>query len=87
MEKIHTTVQKDLHDPNNHDDVITHLEPDTLGCEVKLALGSNNRNKTSGGDGFPVELFQILKDDAMKALHKICQQIWKIQQCFHSIIF
>ena len=60
--------------------MISHLEPDILEYEVKLALGSNNRNKTSGGDGFPVELFQILKDDAMKALHKICQQIWKIQQ-------
>ena len=60
--------------------MITHLEPDTLGCEVKWALGSITTNKTSGGDGIPVELFQILKDDAMKALHSICQQIWKTQQ-------
>ena len=72
--------KKDLHDPNNHDDVITHLEPDTLGCEVKWALGSITTNKASGGDGSPVELFQILKDDAVKVLHSICQQIWKTQQ-------
>ena len=69
--------KKDLHDPDNHDDVITHLEPDILECEVKWALGSITMNKASGGDGIPVELFQILKDDAVKVLHSICQQIWK----------
>ena len=69
--------KKDLHDPDNHDDVITHLEPDILECEVKWALESIIVNKASGGDGIPVELFQILKDDAMKVLHSICQQIWK----------
>ena len=67
-------------DPDNHDGVITHLEPDILECEVKWALGSITTNKASGGDGIPVELFQILKDDAMKVLHSICQQIWKTQQ-------
>ena len=67
-------------DPDNHDGVITHLEPDILECEVKLALGSITMNKTSGSDGIPVQLFQILKDDAMKMLHSICQQIWKTQQ-------
>ena len=72
--------KKDLHDPDNHDDVITHLEPDILECEVKWALGSITTNKASGGDGIPVELFQILKDDAVKVLHSICQQIWKTQQ-------
>ena len=72
--------QKDLHDPDNHDVVITHLEPDILECEVKWALGSITMNKTSGGDGIPVELFQILKDDAVKVQHSICQQIWKAQQ-------
>ena len=72
--------KKDLHDQDNHDDVITHLEPDILECEVKWALGSITTNKASGGDGVPVELFQILKDDAVKVLHSICQQIWKIQQ-------
>ena len=71
--------QKDLHDPDNHG-VITHLEPDILECEVKRALGSLTMNKASGGDGIPVELFQILKDDAVKVLHSICQQTWKIQQ-------
>ena len=71
---------KDLHDPDNHDDVITNLEPDILECEVKWALGSITTNKTSGGDGIPVELFQIIKDDAVKVLHSICQQIWKTQQ-------
>ena len=71
--------KKDLHDPNNHDGVITHLEPDILECEVKGALGSITTNKASGGDGIPVELFQILKDDAVKVLHSICQQIWKTQ--------
>ena len=70
--------KKDLHDPDNHDDVITHLEPDILECEVKWALGSITMNKASGGDGIPVELFQILKDDAVKVLHSICQEIWKL---------
>ena len=73
--------RKDLHDPDNHGDVITHLEPDILECEVEWALGSITMNKTSGGEGIPVELFQILKDDAVKVLHSICQQIWKTQQC------
>ena len=72
--------RKDLHDPDNHDDVSTHIEPDILECEVKWALESITRNKASGGDGIPVELFQILKDDAVKVLHLICQQIWKTQQ-------
>ena len=72
--------KKDLHDPDNHDDVITNLEPDILECEVKWALESIITNKASGGDGIPVELFQILKDDAVKVLHSICQQIWKTQQ-------
>ena len=72
--------KKDLHDQNNHDGVITDLEPDILGCEDKWALGSFTPNKASGGDGIPVELFQILKDDAVKVLHSICQQIWKTQQ-------
>ena len=72
--------KKDLHDPDNHDGVITHLEPDILECEVKWALGSITTNKASGGDGIPVELFQILKDDAVKVLHSICQQIRKTQQ-------
>ena len=72
--------KKDLHDPDNHYGVITHLEPDILECEVKWALESITTNKASGGDGIPVELFQILKDDAMKVLHSICQQIWKTQQ-------
>ena len=72
--------KKDLHDPNNHNGVITDLEPDILECEVKWALGSITTNKASGGDGIPVELFQILKDDAVKVLHSICQQIWKTQQ-------
>ena len=65
---------------DNHDDVITHLEPDTLECEVKWTLGSNTTNKASRGDGIPVELFQTLKDDTVKVLHSICQQIWKTQQ-------
>ena len=72
--------KKDLHDPDNHDGVITHLETDILECEVKWALESITANRASGGDGIPVELFQILKEDAMKALHSICQQIWKTQQ-------
>ena len=70
----------DLHDPDNHDGVITHLDPDILEFKVKWALGSITTNKASGGDGIPVELFQILKDDAVKVLHSICQQIWKIPQ-------
>ena len=69
--------KKDLHDSNNHDGVITHLEPDILERDIKWALGSITTNKASGGDGIPVELFQILKDDAVKVLHSICQQIWK----------
>ena len=72
--------KKYLHDPDNHDDVITNLEPDILECEVKWALESITTNKASGGDGIPVELFQILKDDAVKVLHSICQQIWTTQQ-------
>ena len=72
--------KKDLHDPGNHDDVITNLEPDLLECEVKWALESITTKKASGGDRIPVELFQILKDDAVKVLHSICQQIWKTQQ-------
>ena len=71
--------KKDLYDPDNHDGVITHLEPDILECEVKWALRSITTNKASGGDGITVELFQILKDD-LKVLHSICQQIWKTQQ-------
>ena len=70
---------KDLHDPDNHDGVITYLEPDILECEVKWALESITMNKASGGDGIPVELFQTLKGDAVKVLHSICQQIWKTQ--------
>ena len=70
----------DLHDQDNHDGVITHLEPDILECEVRWALGSISTNKASGGDGIPVELFQILKDDAVKVLHSICQLIWKTHQ-------
>ena len=72
--------KKHLYDPDNHDGVITHLEPDILECEVKWALGSITINKASGGDGIPVELIPILKDDAVKVLHSICQQIWKTQQ-------
>ena len=72
--------KKGLHDPDNHDGVITHLEPDILECEVKWALKSITMNKASGCDGIPVELFQILKDDAVKVLHSICQQIWETQQ-------
>ena len=71
--------KKDPHDPDNLDGVITHLEPDILKCELKWALGSIAMNKASGGDGIPVELFQILKDNAVKVLHSICQQIWKTQ--------
>ena len=83
MARIHRrTLQKkkNLHDPDNHDGVITHLEPDILECEVKWALGSITTNKASGRDRIPVELFKILKDDAVKVLYSICQQIWKTQQ-------
>ena len=73
--------KNDLHDPDNHDGVITRLESDILKCEVKWALGSVTVNKASGGDGILAELFQILKDDAVKVLHPICQQCWKTQQC------
>ena len=72
--------KNDLHDPDNHDGVITHLEPDILECEVKWALGSITKNKASGGDGILIELFQILKDDTVKVLFSIHQQIWKTQQ-------
>ena len=72
--------KKDLHDPDNHDHMITHVEPDILESKVRWALGSITANKTSGGDGIPVELFQILKDDAVKVLHSICQKIWKTQE-------
>ena len=72
--------KKDLHDPDNHDGVITHLEPDILECEVKWALGSITTDKASGGDEIPAKPFQILKDDAVKVLHSACQQIWKIHQ-------
>ena len=72
--------KKDLHAPDNHDGVITHLEPDILECEVEWALGTITTNKATGGDGIPLELFQILKDDAVKVLHSICPQIWKTQQ-------
>ena len=72
--------KKDLHSPDNHDGVIHNLEPDILECEVKWALDGITKDKASGGDGIPVELFQILKDDAVKVLHSICQQIWKTQQ-------
>ena len=81
MARIHRrAVQKELHDPDNHNGVITHLEPYILECEVKWALESITTNKASGGDGIPVELFQILKDDAVKVLHSICQKIWKTLQ-------
>ena len=79
MARIHI-YKKDLHDPDNHTGVITRLEPNILECEVKWALGTITTNKASGGDGIPAELFQILKDDAAKVLHSICQQIWKTQQ-------
>ena len=78
--KTQDYTKKDLHDPDNHNDVITHLELDILECEVKWALGSITMNKASGGDGIPVKLFQVLKDDAVKVLSSICQQIWKTQQ-------
>ena len=80
MARIHRrTIQKNLHDPDNHDGMITHLEPDILECEVEWALGSITTNKASGGDGIPVELFQILKDDAVKVLHSTHQQVGKTQ--------
>ena len=79
MARIHRrTIQKDLHDPDNHDGVITHLEPDILECEIKWVLGNITTNKASGSYGIPVELFQILKDDAVKVLHSICQQFGKL---------
>ena len=80
QEYIEELYKKDLHNPDNHDGVITDLEPDILECEVKWALGNSTMNKASGGDEIAVQLFQILKDDAMKELHSICQQIWKTQQ-------
>ena len=82
MARIHRRAiqKKYLHDPDNHDGVITRLEPDILKCEVKCALGSITMNKASGADGIPVVLFQILKDDAVKVLNSICRQIWKTQQ-------
>ena len=90
MARIHRNIQKNLNDLNNHDGVITHLEPDILECEAKWALESITTNKANEGDRIPVELLQILNDDAVKVLHSICQQIWKTQQwpqdwkrCFH----
>ena len=77
---IQKNYTKVLHDPDNHDSMISHIEPDILECEVKWVLRSITTNKASGDDGIPVELFQILKDDAVKVLHSICQQIWKTQQ-------
>ena len=77
MEELY---KKDIHEPDNHDGVITHLEPDILECEVKWALGNITTNKVNGGDGIPAELFQILKDDTVKVLQSICQQTWKTQQ-------
>ena len=81
MTRIHKrTIQKNLNNPDNHDGVVTYLEPDILECKVKWVLGSITTNKASGGDGIPAELFQILKDDAVKVLSSIYQQIWKTQQ-------
>ena len=80
QEYIEELYKKDLRDPDNHDGMITHLEPDILECEAKWALGSFTTNKAGGGDGIPVELFQILKDDAVEVLHSICQQVWETQQ-------
>ena len=80
QENTEELYKKDLHDPDNHYGVITHLEPDILECEVKWAFGSITTNKASGSDGISAELFQILKDDAMKVFHSICQQMWKTQQ-------
>ena len=79
--------KKGFHDPDNHDGVITHLEPDILECKVKWALGSFTMNKASGGDGIPVELFQILKDDAVKVLYSICQEIWQWPQDWKRSVF
>ena len=79
--------KKDFHDPDNHDGVITDLEPDILECKVQWTLGSVAMNKASGGDGIPDKLFQILKDDAVKVLHSICQQIWKTQQWPQDSVF
>ena len=80
-EELH---KKDLHDSDNHDGMISYLEPDILECDIKWALGSITMNKASGGDGIPAELFQILKDDAVKALQSICQQIWKLSSGFRT---
>ena len=81
MAKTHRRIiKRELHDPGNHNGVIIHLEPDTLECKVKWALGRITTNKAGGGDGIPLELFQILKNDAVKGLHSTCQQIWKTQQ-------
>ena len=80
QEDTEEVYKKDIHDPDNHNGVITHLEPNILECKVKWALGSITTNKASGGDGIPVDIFQILKDVAVKVLHSICQQIWKTQQ-------
>ena len=80
QEYMEDLCKKDLHEPDDHDGVIIHLEPDILGCNVKWALGSITTQKASGGDGIPVEFFQILEDDAVKVLHSICQHIWKAQQ-------
>ena len=80
QENTEELYKKDLHDPDNHDGVITHLESDIVECEIKWTLGNITTNKASGGDGISAELFQILKDDAQKVLHSICQQIWKTQQ-------
>ena len=80
QEYIEELYKKDLNDPDNHDIVITHLEPDILECKIKWALQSTTMNKASEGDGIPAELYQILKDDVLKLLHSICQQIWKTQQ-------
>ena len=81
MARIH---RRTVHDPDNHNGVITHLEPDILECEVEWALGSITTNKASGGEGIPVELFQILKDDAMKVLQSTCQQIWKLSSGYRT---
>ena len=81
MARIHELYKKDLNDPDNHDGVVTQLETDVLESKVKWALGSITMNKASGGDGIPIKLFQTLKDDAVKVLHSICQQIWKTQEC------
>ena len=80
MARIHRTGQKSPNDQDNHDGVITHLEPDILECEIKWALGSITMNKASGGDGTPAELYKILKDDAVKVLYSMCQPTWKTQQ-------